>query len=509
LKYAPGINILLEILIFLYRIKGGVPVMKQKTRTGLLFFIVRKQLKLLVKYLVVPAVLGVLLLIILFVPQIKDVLSVPEITNQPSLDYLTALNVANNSLEDKGISGYIFGNGLETYPYTFSTHKPVEYNQNDLWAVRFGSAPSEALNIMQEMGLFGVLSMLLFFAVFVRLLVVKAKKEILEVNDKNTLFATVSVSVFVGILSFLLLPISAVTWIVFVVLVAFFVFEFNKLSSPKLDDNKILLNLNFEKVQSYYRYLPSLLILTLILLAIVFYGKNVLGDFNFRNSIDSLQENNIQESLEYAKIAVNYAPEKPYLNRNLSIISLTLAESVLNTQANSIDEQTQNGALFDSLVKQSVYYIQTAIEQSPIDVETREASSQIFASLYYYTNGQDYGIDTLSALRNTIALDPYNPKHQINLGLFLYRTSQIDEAEVTLRNAYNLRPDYASSIVSLGSVLEEKEDLSDAKAFYESALNQVSDPLLINEINRRIDTLGENSFAPRNNDIQIEEPITE
>ena len=78
----------------------------------------------------------------------------------------------------------VFGSGLETFPYVYAKFKDVSLNQSDYWGTNFNDSASAAITWATTSGIFGVVALLSFIALFG----IYAFKNIAASNAVNTGF---------------------------------------------------------------------------------------------------------------------------------------------------------------------------------------------------------------------------------------------------------------------------------------------------------------------------------
>ncbi|KXK08258.1 MAG: Tetratricopeptide repeat protein [candidate division WS6 bacterium OLB21] len=407
----------------------------------------------------------------------------------------------------------MFGAGPQTFSVAFSNFKPIEFNNNDFWNLRFNSSAQEIFNIVQATGLLGLTALVWLIGSVTRVVVTETRllrKE--SVRSRYELVAIGATLIFVFLLLFVI-PFQALGWITLFLLLAMFVASYYHLYPKEQGLNNIVLS-SFSETDKKKGtvFVAKLAALSMVLFVVAFawmFARRYSADIELRQSLGYLQSGNLQEAIRHAQLATTYAPDQAYIQRNLAIISVRYADLIATSETDeaNIDQTLQ---LVEGLIRQSVYSIQTAVTLNPFDVESQESAAQIYATIFNFTNNTRYGNETLASLRNSITVEPFNPNHFVNLGLFLYRNGKTSEAEVALRNAYNLRPDYSASVLTLGSILEEKEDKTEAEDLYNAVLafpNISEDSEFGKELRRRLTTLGDNTLGGSSSESNIQEQV--
>lgn len=446
-------------------------------------------------------------------PGVQSFLNLPPVNAEPQVDVRTSWEITTKSLTNNGLRTLLFGAGPQTFSVAFSNFKPIEFNNNDFWNLRFNSSAQEIFNIVQATGLLGLTALVWLIGSVTRVVVTETRllrKE--SVRSRYELVAIGATLIFVFLLLFVI-PFQALGWITLFLLLAMFVASYYHLYPKEQGLNSIVLS-SFSETDKKKgtAFVAKLAALSIVLIVVAFawmFARRYSADIELRQSLGYLQSGNLQEAIRHAQLATTYAPDQAYIQRNLAIISVRYADLIATSETDeaNIDQTLQ---LVEGLIRQSVYSIQTAVTLNPFDVESQESAAQIYATIFNFTNNTRYGNETLASLRNSITVEPFNPNHFVNLGLFLYRNGKTSEAEVALRNAYNLRPDYSASVLTLGSILEEKEDKTEAEDLYNAVLafpNISEDSEFGKELRRRLTTLGDNTLGGSSSESTIQEQV--
>lgn len=474
--YALVLGIVLLLLGYFYYINMPLKAFNNKVSAGLLIVLI-------------------LLSAVFLVPQIRGLLTLGKYDPEPLLDLRTSWAVSSKTLFSQGAKSFLLGTGPETFAYDFTIQKPVDYNNNLFWNLRYSSNSIEVLNVLQSLGVLGLAALAFLVFKFARFTIPMFDFPKIKVTEKNRAFVPYKAVI---VLSFGLLIITSfysVNWIIFMMALGLFVkeyYESNKGAAAQADVEFLSSGEN----KSASRMLPRLFVLKVIVLVFgvgIIASRSYFADIKYRESLNALVGEDLTGALIAIQNGLSLSSDKPYLYRHLALLSVRSANTLLSVEEPTTEQQQRA----QSFVNQAVFSIQTASNMNRYDVENSEAAGQIFGNIYALSGGTLYATETLGAIRTSISLDPFNPQNYVNLGLFLYRLKSIDEAEVAFTNAYNLRPDYAVSVLGLGSVLEEENKLDLAKQLYEQtiALPTVgAESSLGQELTRRLGSLGENTL---------------
>ena len=130
---------------------------------------------------------------------------------------------------------------------------------------------------------------------------------------------------------------------------------------------------------------------------------------------------------------------------------------------------TQMGNLAGGLIEngrddEALFYLKKAFELNPAGHRT------CWMNLAYLYDHQGKKLAALEALQKAVRLAPGDPRIHNHLGAILHDLGRGAEAEVALREAMRLNPDYAAPWVNIGVLWAGKGDLRKAIEAFEHAL---------------------------------------
>ncbi|MFQ5492867.1 MAG: tetratricopeptide repeat protein [Candidatus Dojkabacteria bacterium] len=460
-------------------------------------------------------------LLVFFMPSYAGSLNVPGINHDPILDSSIAWEVTSRALTADGVKSFAFGSGPETYVYDFTRLKPVDYNNNEFWSARYSNNPIELLDVFQGVGIIGVLVLLLLAYKILRFVLKHFGFPAVKLSKGNEEMYPFALSLKVSLVALLVTSFSVVNWVFLFLALALMMKMFYLNNSAEANENTVVLSSARKSngIDSDVVFLAFKVVVVFVTGAGVILFHNYSAEVSLRNSINSLRVGDFDTALSEARKAVDLAPSKPHLRRNLALVSLRSTEPVFAQIQQMQEQPTQEGQeeqaaqdvqaqlqFLSALVNQSVNEVQNAVNLNRFDIESQESSAQVYATAHNLSGGARYAEETLVALRNTITVDPFNPNHYVNLGLFLQSIGRDQEAEAAFINAIQLRPDNPLAVLALGSFLESADRLDEARQVYEVTLGLETvqeGSAFANELNARLKTLGQNGLNPDQDALQI------
>lgn len=366
----------------------------------------------------------------------------------------TSWSVAVDAIKDSPLLGVGPGN----YLTAFSRFRPIDYNQSDLWAVKFATATNFYVTALTETGLLGIAGILLIAFVLYRQLKKNniIKEGHLSIESTRVLYIA---SLIVLLLVLALVPATLlVTFLLFVLLA---LASSNKRSALNLSTQES------EDGSGRGTKVPALLLTIPVILAVgyvLFKGTTIVrAEYTFTKALTALSQNDAKKTFENLQTAITLNPRVDRYHMTTAQVSLLLANAV-----------AQKKDLTDDDRKTITTLVQTAIEQGKAGVALNpsrstnwDVLSQIYKSIMPLAKGADqFAIQTAS---QAIALDMYNPNLRISLGGIYYAAGDYDNAIKIFESAVAAKSDFPNSYYNLAFAYAAKGDLAKA----ETAMSRV------------------------------------
>ncbi|MBU0975240.1 MAG: hypothetical protein ABIE03_05300 [Patescibacteria group bacterium] len=438
-----------------------------------LFFKVNKNKNALVKF--VPVILFALFsLSFSVIPNLRDVLSKNfSFAGYTSPPFDTTWAVVTGTFRAHEVSGFLVGTGLDTYVYNFPRFRPVEQNYQLNWHQNYTRSTSQILDILTNTGLIGFLA----FSLLAVMLVLFILKNIFKKNEKhsNYLLSGLSFSVIVCLVIFFFSVFNAVmlylSWLVIALLVSVY-FSLDRSSHEKFEFAfKISKNSAKGDQGEVFPYVFSFMATSVLIIFAFFVLRNFSAEVQYRKSLVAAGYGAFEEANANIVGAINKNENKDYFHRQLANLGIL----VLRDNVKNLKDDENASAILSNNEKVINDELQKAILLNPFDSVNWETAATIYKQLVDLSEGKLYGAETLQAVSEAIARNPYNPDNYIILG-YIYQFNEDKElqkqAEQIFFRAYSLQPSYPLSIFALGNYLEFVENYDDAMTLYENSISQ-------------------------------------
>jgi len=363
------------------------------------------------------------------------------------------------------ILSLLFGSGYGTFAIDFTRFKLPSFNlEQNIWNLTFSFSSSYFLELIATTGLLGAISYLGLVLSIIKIRVVN-----------NPLFA----ALFIILVASFILPFNFAAIALVTILSGMFVAFLNISQDKRVYDTAMSLvstksggfSLETSPENHHARNVSPVfpaLVLLLILIFIGFVGfysaRFVISDIKFAESLRQANTN-AQKTYQLESEAIRDFPYRSDYHRVFSQINLALANSLAqNIQRGSPSAEVQRS--ITTLLQQSINSGRNSVILSPLSSLNWQNLSQVYRSLINV--GQNAEQFAVASMDQAIALDPYNPQLYIQRGGIYYQLRQFDAAQQQFQIAVNLKRDFANAYYNLGHALEEKGDLKNALAAYQT-----------------------------------------
>ena len=434
-------------------------------------------------------------------------------TREVIIDKKMAVSIAAEGAKDDLFAG-IIGSGPGTYLYSFSKFKPVEFNNNTFWNIRFDKAGSEILEKVSTIGILGTLSYLLIIVLAIGMFLKMLLKIPLTPFYKGGnlyLFAA-----WFALLLFQFFYLEATTtkfifWLLTAILAGQYCMskkDWNKgchsegaiateesrndargiesrdPSTPPpaggsaQDDSDVMVSLsnhfilNLKKNKTAFSVSLAALLILSVFLAVSYYyqARFYKAEMAYKNSV--VKQSLDQSASDFENI-VKLNPYRGEYEAYLSNVSLGKLAVVLQEQKDGAvsEEDTQKIGLE---AKSAIDHIKRAVELSPNNISFQQKFGSTYAILNRDLNIEKADEWAIKGYQRAIELEPTNPVLHTELGriyiLQSYRLEDDDKADQAIKEfekAIELKADYMDAILELGLAYEAKGD-------YEKAIETIN-----------------------------------
>lgn len=339
----------------------------------------------------------------------------------------------------------LFGVGPGNYLSAFNRFRPVTFNNNDFWDIRFGNASSYPLELLT---IGGLLVLGTYF-----LLLIKSARLWLKAYRQGE---EALLPLLIGLAGTMIIP-----WLIASNLVL--------LSYSYIFLAMVAILVGQKGVASFKAKTSSLIVLVVGLLLIIpslyFWGRIYAADMAFRQSLNALVENRGTVVYNQQIRAITLNPYNPNYRQAYSQTNFALANSIAGQQ----ELTDQDRANITQLIQQAIREAKAATVLNPTEANNWENLAQIYRNLINFAQGADQW--AIVAYRQAIVTDPINPRIRINLGGLFFALQNYEAATRQFQNAVDLKPDFANGYYNLAAAYREREMYSEAYLAMQAVLN--------------------------------------
>lgn len=431
-----------------------------------------------------PIILIALITVLSFVPPIGSAKNplytqAQNFPREVQLDFISSWKISVSAFRDSPV----WGSGLSSYLFDFTSYKPVEFNSSKFWNLRFDSSFNEYLQTLSTLGGIGLLAMISLTALFV-----STAYQTYKSHKPDTEKLALGIA---GICFFIILLLHTGTlplWITGLFIIsACMVLNLTDRSQTSWggDLKSILVKLAAIQESSEETIkidaLPGVLLvisLGLILFSFFFGGKFLLADYHHRQALTAVAQNDGIKAYNELITSEKLNPYTDFYRTDLAQVNFALANAIAVAKGPS--EASPAG----SLTAEDQQNIQTLLQQSIAEARTattlnpRSAINwEVLALLYRQIAGvaQNALVFSLDAYGRAILQDPLNPQLRLNVGGVYYAIQNYDLAIRFFTDAINLKPDFANGYYNLSVALRDKGDLANAQAVAEKLITLIKE----------------------------------
>jgi Flp pilus assembly protein TadD len=383
-----------------------------------------------------------------------------ETPTEISLGWRPSVHIATEAITGS-VKQFILGSGVGTFSYAFSLYKPISYNVNNpIWNIRMEHAWSTPIELLTELGIFGIITFFLLLCVLLGTCIsyifqkqsTFSKEELQERQiDASFVFpffsAIIALTVGMFIVSF-----DTTAWWLWFVLIAL---SYVGMSLQTNDHTKIASrNISVSPEYSIALSFALLLLLSTMMMVCVFGVKMYRAEAAYTKAI---QTNTLSDARTYNEQATTLRPTyPPYL---ISLASVYMTSAIEMSSSSS----TASEAL--TYISNALNIAKRATELWNKDVSTWETIGTIYQTTIPITDeATTWAID---AYQKALALDPNNPSLHWRLGIIYAQQKNFEEAKKSFKKATEVKSDFIQAYIDLSTVLEQEKKTDDAIALFQ------------------------------------------
>jgi len=358
----------------------------------------------------------------------------------------------------EGVKSGFLGSGVGTFNYDFAKFKPVSFNENLLWQIRFDRAGNYFAELLGTMGFLGILSYLGLIGLFLFISWYMVSGSQMQ-NSKYQIpllmaFLALIVSQFVyyqnttlAFFFWLILGLSVVNW-------------------QKPVREKTISFKDFPELSLVFSAL--LIVLGLVILGMYFFAANFyLADISYKSAAGNERIQKVEKA----------AGLNPYQSQYKIVLGRDYLARVL--QENQKPEEQKDQTLLSTDVHLAITYgkggqigrnvIKGATELSPNRVAAWETLGMIYRDIQGIATGAlEWAI---KSFEKAITLEPANPVLHTELGKLYLTSGNREKGMQEFSKAQQLKPDYIDASIQLALAYEAEGNTDEAIRQVENLAN--------------------------------------
>jgi tetratricopeptide (TPR) repeat protein len=364
------------------------------------------------------------------------------------LSWFAALEILKNPLTA------ITGVGPDNFSTVFTKIKDFSYNQSPFWQINsFYVSRSAFLQIITETGISGLLSfcVLIFYTI----------KQLIRVGHDRPLQLFLLIYL---IICLFVLPSSLIIWFLF-----FTVLGLTLPTGRQVNQATTKLTIDLTD------FLPVYLGIIIISLSLIggfgyLLGRSYTSEYFYKKSLDGVTKNNVEQAYENQRQAIILNPYIERYRNSFAQINIFIANNLAKKELKKISEKERQ------TITQAV---QMAISEGKQLIKLNPKKAQYWANLGdIYMNiislAKDSDIWAIASYQRAIALDPFNPVYQLNIGGVYYRIGRYREAIPFFEEATKLKPDWSNSHYNLAWAYFRNKEYQKAVLSMQNSVNLIN-----------------------------------
>jgi tetratricopeptide (TPR) repeat protein len=359
-------------------------------------------------------------------------------------------------------SEWLTGTGPANYGYAFALHKPAEFNQNELYSMRFGQANNLFLEVLTTTGIIGFVLFSLVWLIFLG-----TGLYLLTYNSKET-NKVISLGLWSVVVLFfvsaLVVTLSGAMLLIFVPLLALAYAVLQKEAHAK--EEHISFSLQATPKYALALAFTFMVVSAGVVYVLIFLGKVYAADMKMLSAQKSSQAGNSEASVQSMTRALVFYPNESRYYLRLAEEYMIIANQEIATKGKEADQNIMAGA-----IQQAIRAGEVAAQLSGNDVVTVESVALLYENALRYASDAEKRTEELYTRAST--LDPINPLYFVKRGELKRNIG--DTKEGAERDTY-----YKEALDLLDTGIEKKKNLGAAyyhKALVFSRMNKIDDAI--------------------------------
>lgn len=389
----------------------------------------------------------------------------PETINRPVfISHSTAWAIALESMK----TSPLLGTGPATFISDFTRFRPISFNLDPNWNIRFSSSSNQYLHLLTTIGLAGLATYIFLVSKTLSLFTKSLRSSSESPLYTSALAATITILLIFIIQIFL--PTSFITTYFLFILLSLTTLSLKHLGSSLVHEANIDIVAASDSGHRSPLLPPLVLILVLTLaLPVVYLGARAYwAEVLFQKALTAAAKNDGKTTYDTLIKAMAANPYVDSYRVAYSQANLLIANSLAaNPPAGGLTDENRN--TITQLVQQSIREAKNAVALNPAKVSNVENLAAVYRNLLNLTQGADQW--TLASYQQAMQLDPVNPNLRIALGGLYFAGKNYDESIRLFQQAADLKPDLANAHYNLAAAYREKGDFARALMSMQNVVN--------------------------------------
>ncbi|MBI4992666.1 MAG: tetratricopeptide repeat protein [Candidatus Magasanikbacteria bacterium] len=415
-----------------------------------------------------------------------------ELPSEISLSAGTSFQISFDTITASA-KNFLFGTGPGTFMFDFSKYRPVDFNNNVLWNVRFPQSHDSLFDLAATTGVLGALSFILLILTALGLMLstwlkhlstLKKRRaaetkeeEVVGAFEKSPLIFWSIVGGWLTLLiTFPLMNFGMAHWFVFWLFLGLIVNTSALLVKVEFPTQHISLKATpeFALATSF----GFILVFTAIIVTGIYLGRYFAAEVVFAKTVNQP----LDQRIGALNKIVTWNPHRVTLH-------LALAEAFLNKAAETADK-TKDAVQVGNLVASAVQSARNAADLSPNNIASWENLAAMYANAQAIT--PEASGWTITALEKALVLEPTNPSLYVAMGDAYVTKKDNAAAKKNYETAISLKPNLLIAYTRLALLRELEKDITGSITALESGLAYgIQDPVYVFQLGRYYFNRGE------------------
>jgi len=292
----------------------------------------------------------------------------------------------------------VLGTGPETFTYNYSLYKPENINQTVFWNLKLVNASSEILSLFSEIGILGLVSLLVLVGAFL----FKVGKNLIKGGEELSGLIGIKIGLFsswlVLMTGWFLYPQSITLMFVFWLFFAFLTVLTSEKSDMRIIDFK-----GSSKVALIASF--GFIIAVIVVIGLLYFeGSKFIGEVKYKTGIDLIRKGKLEDGINKVVRATVINPYEDRFYRDLAQLFLAQINQNLNNQDLAPDEQARRVQVGISNAVNSAVRATTLNSNNGLNWITR---GSVYRNLMNLVNGA--GNWAVNSYQEALKYEPSNP----------------------------------------------------------------------------------------------------